>query len=87
MTKLYTAEQARALGTLISHRAASSGRWPASRKRALLAAIDCGAISLDIALSEYGASAPEIAEWRRGILQRCDVQPDRAERSRRDARA
>lgn len=68
-------EKARAPGELAGK---PSDRWPAKRKQALLRAIDLEAITEYDACERYGLTRLELAEWRRGILMRRDVQPERA---------
>lgn len=80
MIKQFTAEQAEAYGALVNHSGESSGRWPASRKQALLAAIETGALTLEEASARYALTAIEIEEWRRGVWGRRDVQPYRVRR-------
>ena len=67
-------EQAKALGELDG---AGSTRWHVKRKLALLRALDLEAITEGEAQSRYLVSPAEIAEWRRGVLRRSDLQPNR----------
>lgn len=77
MEKQFTAEQALAFGNLIGHAGEQTGRWPKSRKHALMEAIEVGALSIDEAAERYALSSAELEEWRRGVMTRRDVQPDR----------
>lgn len=77
MGKNFTAAQAKAYGTLVNHSGESSGRWPVSRKQALLAAIETGALTLDEACERYAISSLEIDSWRRGVMSLHGVQPKR----------
>jgi hypothetical protein len=45
----------------------STTRWVASRKAAVVHAVDCGLISADEAMNTYHLSDEELASWRRAV--------------------
>ena len=68
-------------------------RWSAHRKAEVLAAVDCGLLSVDEACARYGISLDEFLSWNRAVgraglhglsVKRVqDHRPRRAERTRK----
>ena len=68
-------------------------RWVARRKAEVLAAVDCGLLSVDEACARYGISLDEFLSWNRAVgraglhglsVKRVqDHRPRRAERTRK----
>ena len=48
-------------------------RWIARRKAAVVAAIDCGAISFDEARERYALSEEELSCWRESIVEKRQI--------------